>query len=59
MADVLLRGGLVVDGSGAPGRRADVAIEDDRISAIGDLASITAAVDVDANGLVVAPGFIG
>jgi N-acyl-D-amino-acid deacylase len=58
MADVLLRGGLVVDGSGAPSRQADVAIEGERVSAIGDLASMTAAVDVDASGLVVAPGFV-
>ncbi len=56
--DVLIRGGTVVDGTGAPGRRADVGISGDRITAIGDLAGATAARTVDAAGLTVAPGFI-
>ena len=56
--DVLVRGGTVVDGTGTPGRRADVAIRQGRIAAIGDLAAATAVTVVDAQGLVVAPGFI-
>jgi N-acyl-D-amino-acid deacylase len=56
--DVLIRGGTVVDGSGAPARRADVGIRGDRIAAIGDLADSGASRVVNATGLVVAPGFI-
>lgn len=56
--DVLIRGGTVVDGSGAPGVRADVGISGDSIAAIGDLSGRAAARVIDATGLVVAPGFI-
>ena len=56
--DVLLRGGTVYDGSGGPGRRADVGIRGDTIAAVGDLASASARTVVDAKGLAVAPGFI-
>ena len=56
--DVLFTGGTVVDGSGAPGRRADVGVSGDRIAAIGDLTGRTAQRTIDATGLVVAPGFI-
>jgi N-acyl-D-amino-acid deacylase len=58
--DVLIRGGTVVDGSGAPARRADVGVRGDRIAFVGDAASsrVSAAKTVDATGLVVAPGFI-
>jgi N-acyl-D-aspartate/D-glutamate deacylase len=56
--DLIIRNGTVVDGTGAPGRRADVAIDGDRISAIGDLSAVTAAREIDATGLVVSPGFI-
>ena len=56
--DVLIRGGIVYDGTGAPGRQVDVAIKGDRIATLGDLASSTAAVTVDAANLAVAPGFI-
>ena len=61
MADLLIRGGTVVDGSGAPGVQSDVAIRDDRIAAIGGDASASVAAGaetIDAGGLVVAPGFI-
>ncbi len=56
--DVLIRGGLVVDGSGRPGSIDDVAVVDGRIAAIGDLSGATAAKEIDATGKVVAPGFI-
>jgi N-acyl-D-aspartate/D-glutamate deacylase len=56
--DVLIRGGLVYDGSGNPPRRADVGIRGDRIAAVGDLAKANAKVVVDAHNLAVAPGFI-
>ena len=56
--DVLLVGGRLVDGSGAQGRKADLAIKGDRIAAIGDLQDATAGTRVDVSGLVVAPGFI-
>ncbi len=56
--DILISGGTVVDGTGAPRRAADVGISGDRIAAIGDLSGRTATRMVDARGLVVAPGFI-
>lgn len=56
--DILLRGGKVVDGSGNPWVRADVAIAGDRIVAIGDLAGAGAVRVIDVAGLYVAPGFI-
>ncbi|MEZ5421388.1 MAG: D-aminoacylase [Vicinamibacterales bacterium] len=56
--DVLVRGGTVVDGTGAARRRADVGIVGGRIAAVGALDGATAAEVVDAAGLVVAPGFI-
>jgi N-acyl-D-aspartate/D-glutamate deacylase len=56
MADLVIRGGSVVDGTGAPARRADVAIEGDRIAAIGS--GLSGAHTLDASGCVVAPGFV-
>ena len=56
--DVLIKGGRVVDGSGGAAYTADVAIKDDRIVKIGNLAQATATRTIDARGLVVAPGFI-
>lgn len=58
--DVLLRGGTVVDGSGAPARPADVGLTANRITFIGDATSakIQAARTIDATGMIVAPGFI-
>jgi N-acyl-D-aspartate/D-glutamate deacylase len=58
--DVLIRGGTVVDGTGSPGRRADVGVRGDRIAFVGDAtaARLTAAKTINAAGLVVAPGFI-
>ena len=57
-ADVLLRGGMVIDGTGSQARRADVAIRDGRIVAVGDLTDRNAARVIDASGLYVTPGFI-
>lgn len=56
--DLILRGGTVIDGSGGARFATDVAITGDRIAAVGDLAGMTAASEVDCTGLVVAPGFI-
>jgi N-acyl-D-amino-acid deacylase len=58
MHDLVIEGGTVIDGSGAPRRRADVAVQGDRIVAVGDLAGSAAHRRIDAEGLVVAPGFI-
>jgi len=55
-ADLVLRGGTVVDGSGAPGRIADVAIVDGVIAEIGP--DLRGGRELDASGCVVAPGFI-
>lgn len=55
--DLILRGGMVIDGSGAPGYRADVAIKGKRIAAI-SRERLQGARTVDVSGLVVAPGFI-
>src|SRR3954464_11152995 len=57
MLDSVIRGGSVVDGTGAPARQADVGIRDGRIVEIGKI-SEEAADTVDADGLVVAPGFV-
>ncbi len=56
--DLLVRGGRVVDGAGNPWVRADVAVRGDRIVRIGHLPNATAEHVIDAEGLVVAPGFI-
>ena len=55
--DVLIRHGRIVDGSGNPAFFADVAIRDGRVVAIGKISG-DAALEMDAKGLVVAPGFI-
>jgi N-acyl-D-aspartate/D-glutamate deacylase len=56
--DILIRGGRVVDGTGNPWFTADVGIRGDTIAEIGDLGSRKAAKVIDAQGLVVSPGFI-
>ncbi|TMC62915.1 MAG: D-aminoacylase [Chloroflexi bacterium] len=59
--DLLVRGGLLVDGTGAPGRPADVGVRGDRIAAVGNLGAVegtTAARVIDASGLTVCPGFV-
>src|SRR5262245_41913891 len=55
---LLLKHGTVVDGSGAPGVAADVAVEGDRIAAVGPGLTGEAARTIDARGHVIAPGFI-
>jgi N-acyl-D-aspartate/D-glutamate deacylase len=57
MLDVVVRGGEVIDGTGAPRRRADVGIRAGRVVAIGDVDE-TATTTVDAEGRVVTPGFV-
>ncbi len=57
MLDTIIRNGTVIDGTGAaPGFRADVAIQDGRIAAVGDLTGREARQEVDAAGLTVTPG---
>ncbi|HET7466431.1 MAG TPA: amidohydrolase family protein [Candidatus Dormibacteraeota bacterium] len=56
--DVLIKGGEVVDGTGAPRARLDVGIEGDRIAAVDRIDGASARHVIDAGGLVVAPGFI-
>ena len=55
--DLVIRGGLVVDGTGAPGRTGDVAVSGGRIAEVGTVTA-RGAEEIDAGGLVVAPGFI-
>jgi N-acyl-D-aspartate/D-glutamate deacylase len=56
--DLLIRGGMVVDGTGAPGRVCDVGVADGRIAELAPRLAGSAAETVDARDLVVAPGFI-
>ena len=57
MHDLVIRGGMVVDGTGAPPRRADVAVDGDKISAVGDIAA-KGRREIDATGLIVTPGWV-
>lgn len=56
--DILLRGGTIIDGTGAPRFDADIGIEGDRIAAIGDLSGSRGHCEIDVQGRIVAPGFI-
>lgn len=56
--DVILRNATLINGSGFPGFTGDLAIDGDRIAAIGDLSAASAEQDIDVGGKVVAPGFI-
>jgi N-acyl-D-aspartate/D-glutamate deacylase len=56
--DLLIVNGTVIDGTGAEGRREDVAIQDGKIAALGDLSAALGRRTIDATGLVVSPGFI-
>src|SRR3954449_302592 len=57
MADLVVRGAMVVDGTGAPGRLTDVAVTDGRISAVGDVDD-SATRTLDGADLVLTPGFV-
>ncbi len=56
--DLIIRGGTVIDGTGAEAVRADVAVDGDRITTIGDLGDAVATSEIDATGLTVTPGFV-
>jgi N-acyl-D-aspartate/D-glutamate deacylase len=56
--DILVRNATLIDGTGAPARRADIAISDGRIHSVEKAVSVNPRKTIDASGLVVAPGFI-
>ena len=56
--DLIIRNGMIVDGTGAAAYKADLAIDGDRIAAIGDLSGEVATREIDAAGMIVSPGFI-
>ena len=56
--DLVIQGATLYDGTGAPGRRADVAVRDDRIAAIAPALESAGATTLDARGLALAPGFL-
>jgi len=56
--ELIIRNGTVIDGTGSAGVRTDIAVDGDRITAIGDLSAEVATREIDATGLTVTPGFI-
>lgn len=56
--DVILRNGTIYDGSGETAYLGDVAFSDDMIAAIGDIGEATAPIEIDVEGMAVAPGFV-
>ena len=56
--ELVIRNGLLVDGTGAPRRRADVGIAADRIVAVGEIGRSARAREIDATDRIVAPGFV-
>src|SRR6058998_485145 len=56
--DLVLSGGRIIDGTGAPWFRADLGVRGDTIARIGDLAKARAKKRIELGGLAVAPGFI-
>ncbi|MBW2285610.1 MAG: D-aminoacylase, partial [Deltaproteobacteria bacterium] len=56
--DLIIKNGLIIDGTGSPGYAADIAIREGRIVEIGDLSTETAIRTLDASGSVVTPGFV-
>ena len=60
MYELVIRGGTVVDGTGAPARRADVAVDDGIITEVAEPGTMTGAAreEIDADGLLVTPGFV-
>ncbi|MGI9336654.1 MAG: N-acyl-D-amino-acid deacylase family protein [Gammaproteobacteria bacterium] len=57
-AGLIIRNARIIDGVGGPSVQGDVAINDDRIVAVGDLATLQAGLEIDASGKALAPGFI-
>ena len=57
-ADLVIRNARLIDGTGAPSMRGDLAVTGDRITAMGDLSRTRGAAEVDADGRAVSPGFI-
>lgn len=56
--ETIIRGGNIIDGTGGPAKQADIAIDDGRISRIGDLSGEDAGHVLDASGKIVTPGFV-
>ena len=56
--EVIIRNGQLVDGSGNPAYTGDIAMNADTIASLGDLGNAKGKQEIDANGMVVAPGFI-
>lgn len=56
--DLIIRNGMVIDGSGLPRRRLDVGVRDGRIAKVAHLDHATAVEEIDASGLIVAPGIV-
>ena len=56
--DLVIRGGTVVDGTGAPPVRADVAVDGDRVTAVGSVDATGADRVIEADGRIVTPGFV-
>lgn len=57
-ASLILKNGTIVDGTGAPGRRGEVLVQDGKIAAVGQFDHGQGATVIDCNGLIIAPGFI-
>ena len=55
--DIVIRNGTVIDGTGEPGRQADIAIQGDRIARVGEVAE-TGKREIDATDRLVTPGFV-
>ena len=56
--DIVIRNGTIVDGTGAPSRRGDIAITDGMITEVGDAVTDTGTREIDADGRIVTPGFV-
>ena len=56
--DIIIKGGMVVDGTRAPRFKSDLGIKDGKVAKIGGLKGASAAETLDASGLIVAPGFV-
>ena len=58
MANIIIKKGEIIDGTGKPRYKADIALEKDKITSIGKIEAKDADSVLDASGLVVAPGFV-